>query len=117
MWKRQPLTDGKRKYTRADIWNKVFENLGLDITMPQGSIEKGNYAIENSPFKVTRNLSAAGTEVVGVLADLINDNVITLNEPSKEFIDTKNNQKIRSEAGRTIWDYMRPLLDFSAYGK
>ena len=64
--------------------------------MPEGSIEKGNYAIENSPFKVTRNLSAAGTEAVGVLADLINDGVITLEEPSKEAIEVKERRGLFS---------------------
>ena len=85
--------------------------------MPQGSIEHGNWEIENSPFKVTKKLSAVGTEVVGVLAGLINDGVITLDEPSKEAVKVNEERQIRSNVGRTVWDYMRPLLDFSAYGK
>ena len=103
---RQPTEDGKAKYTRADIWNKVFESLGLDIKMPQGSIEHGNWEIENSPFKVTRNLSTAGVEAVGVLAALINDNVITLDEPSKESIEVNEQKKVRQNVFQSIWNWL-----------
>ena len=96
LWKRQPLTDGKRKYTRADIWNKVFENLGLDIKMPQGSIEHGNWEIENSPFKVTKKLSPSNTETVGVAAALAKDGAYDLNQPSKEAIEVKKRQGLFS---------------------
>ena len=115
LWKRQPLTDGKRKYTRADIWNKVFENLGLDIKMPQGSIEHGNWEIENSPFKVTRNLSAAGTEAVGVLAGLINDGAITLEEPSVESIKINEQKKVRFSVLNIL--ERSGLIDLSHYRK
>jgi len=114
LWKRQPLIDNKRKYTRADIWNKVFENLGLDIKMPQGSIEKGNWEIENSPFKVTRNLSAAGTEVAGVLAGLVNDNVINLDEPSVESIKINEQKKVRLFFLDRL--HQSGILNLSAYG-
>ena len=113
LWKRQPIEDGKRKYTRADIWNKVFENLGLDIKMPQGSIEKGDWEIENSPFKVTKKLSPENTETVGVTSGLVKDGVIDLNQPSQESIKVNEDRQIRS----TVFDIIRPLMDFSAYGK
>tara|TARA_R100001082_G_scaffold89125_1_gene55599 strand:- start:49 stop:537 length:489 start_codon:yes stop_codon:yes gene_type:complete len=114
LWKRQPLIDNKRKYTRADIWNKVFENLGLDIKMPQSSIEKGNWEIENSPFKVTRNLSAAGTEVVGVLAGLVRDGVITFEEPSVESIKINEQKKVRLFFLDRL--HQSGILNLSAYG-
>ena len=112
---RQPIEDGKAKYTRADIWNKVFENLGLDIKMPQGSIEHGNWEIENSPFKVTKKLSPANTETVGVTAGLVKDEVIDLNEPSKESIEVNEQKKVRL----SILDRLHQsgILDLSAYGK
>ena len=93
---RQPTEDGKTKYTRADIWNKVFENLGLDIKMPQGSIEHGNWEIENSPFKVTKKLSPSNTETVGVAAALAKDGAYDLNQPSKEAIEVKKRQGLFS---------------------
>ena len=113
LFKRQPLIDGKAKYTRADIWNKVFENLGLDIKMPQGSIEHGYWAISASPFKVTKNLSAANVETVGVASGLVKDGVIDLNQPSKEAVKVNEDRQLRS----TVFDIIRPLIDFSAYGK
>ena len=109
LWKRQPLIDGKRQYTRADIWNKVFENLGLDIKMPQGSIEHGYWAISASPFKVTKNLSAANTETVGVVAGLVKDGVHDLNQPSKEAINVNKDREIRSNSFDTLWEYWRNL--------
>ena len=85
--------------------------------MPQGSIEHGYWAISASPFKVTKNLSAANVETVGVASGLVKDGVIDLNQPSKEAVKVNEERQIRSNVGRTVWDYMRPLLDFSAYGK
>ena len=64
--------------------------------MPQGSIEHGNWEIENSPFKVTKNLSAANTETVGVTSGLVKDGVIDLNQPSKEAIEVKKRQGLFS---------------------
>jgi hypothetical protein len=109
LWKRQPLIDGKRKYTRADIWNKVFENLGLDIKMPQGSIEHGYWAISASPFKVTKNLSAANVETVGVTSGLVKDGVIDLNQPSKESIKVNEEREIRSNSFNTLWEFWRNM--------
>jgi len=106
---RQPTEDGKTKYTRADIWNKVFENLGLDIKMPQGTIEHGNWEIENSPFKVTKKLSPANTECVGVAAALVKDGVCDLNQPSKEAEKSNKEKEIRSNSFNTLWEYWRNL--------
>ena len=115
LYERQPTLDGEKKYSRADIWNKVFENLGLDITMPQGSIEKGDWEIKNSPFKVTRNLSAANTEVVGVLASLVNDGVVDISAPSKESIRINEEKQVRRNVIQNFWnwipeDYTRALI-------
>ena len=115
LFKRQPLIDGKAKYTRADIWNKVFENLGLDIKMPQGSIEHGNWEIENSPFKVTKKLSPKNTETVGVVAGLVKDGAITLEEPSVESIKINEQKKVRFSV---LDSFERSgLIDLSHYRK
>ena len=114
---RQPLVEDKKQYTRRDIWNKYFESIGVDTVIPAGSIEKAVATIEKSPIKVTKKLSEPNEEIVGVVADLVNDNVIDLNEPSVESIKIKEESRIRSEVGATIWDIIRPLMDFSSYGK
>jgi len=105
---RQPLVEGKKQYTRRDIWNKYFESIGVDVVVPAGSIEKADATIEQSPLKVTRNLSEANKEVVGVLADLINDGVIDItNHQTPEAIKINEEKNIRSSVGSTIWEYMR----------
>ena len=114
---RQPLVEDKKQYTRRDIWNKYFESIGVDTVIPAGSIEKAVATIEQSPIKLTKKLSAPNEQIVGVVADLVNDNVIDLNEPSVESIKIKEESRIRSEVGATIWDIIRPLMDFSSYGK
>ena len=94
---RQPLVEGKKQYTRRDIWNKYFESIGVDVVIPAGSIENADATIEQSPLKVTRNLSEANKEVVGVLADLINDGVIDItNHQTPEAIKVEKKRGLFS---------------------
>ena len=94
---RQPLVEGKKQYTRRDIWNKYFESIGVDVVIPAGSIEKADATIEQSPLKVTKNLSEANKEVVGVLADLINDGVIDItNHQTPEAIKVEKKRGLFS---------------------
>ena len=94
---RQPLVEGKKQYTRRDIWNKYFESIGVDVVIPAGSIEKAAATIEQSPLTVTRNLSEANKEVVGVLADLINDGVIDItNHQTPEAIKVEKKRGLFS---------------------
>ena len=94
---RQPLVEGKKQYTRRDIWNKYFESIGVDVVIPAGSIEKADATIEQSPLKVTKNLSEANKEVVGVLADLINDGVIDItNHQTPEAIKVEKRRGLFS---------------------
>ena len=106
---RQPLVEGKKQYTRRDIWNKYFESIGVDVVIPAGSIEKADATIEQSPLKVTRNLSEANKEVVGVLADLINDGVIDItNHQTPEAIKV---EKKRGLFSHPFWTMPHPLAN------
>lgn len=94
---RQPLVEGKKQYTRRDIWNKYFESIGVDVVIPAGSIEKADATIEQSPLKVTKNYSEANKESIGVLADLINDGVIDItNHKTPEAIKVEKKRGLFS---------------------
>jgi len=94
---RQPLVEGKKQYSRRDIWNKYFESIGLDTVIPQGSIEKADYGIEQSPLKITRNYSEANKEAIGVLAELINDGAIDItNHKTPEAIKVEKKRGLFS---------------------
>ena len=94
---RQPLVEGKKQYSRRDIWNKYFESIGMDTVIPQGSIEKADYGIEQSPLKITRNYSEANKEAIGVLAELINDGAIDItNHKTPEAIKVEKKRGLFS---------------------
>ena len=94
---RQPLVEGKKQYTRRDIWNAYFESIGVDTVIPAGSIEKADATIEQSPLKVTKNYSEANKESIGVLADLINDGVIDItNHKTPEAIKVEKKRGLFS---------------------
>ena len=104
---RQPLVDGEQQYTRRDIWNAYFKSIGVDTVIPEGSIEKANATIEQSPLKVTRNYSEANKEAIGVLADLINDGVIDItNHQTPEAIKV---EKKRGLFSHPFWTMPHPL--------
>lgn len=47
IFKYQPTVNGKKKYTRRDIWNKYFESIGTNIQIPPDSVSYTNQDLEN----------------------------------------------------------------------
>ena len=83
--KYQPKTEGKRQYTRRDVWNKYFESIGFgENYLPAGTIEKAKYDIESSPIQVPDNLSEANSEVVACYSGMVQDGICVPGEPNEE---------------------------------
>ena len=83
--KYQPKTEGKRQYTRRDVWNKYFESIGFgENYLPAGTIEKAKYDIESSPIQVPDNLSEANSEVVACYSGMVQDGICVPGELNEE---------------------------------
>jgi hypothetical protein len=81
----------------------------MDTVIPQGSIEKADYGIEQSPLKITRNYSEANKEAIGVLAELINDGAIDITtQKSQEAIKV---EKKRGLFSHDFWTMPHPLAN------
>ena len=109
---RQPLVDGKKQYSKRDIWNKYFESIGAEVVIPEGSIQKADFGIENSPITVTRNLSDANKEVVGVLADLITEGIIDItNHQTEEYKRITEQEQVRTNFWHNFLNAPHPSAD------
>ena len=106
----QPKTEGKRQYTRRDVWNKYFESIGFgENYLPAGTIEKAKHDIESSPIQVPDNLSESNSEVVACYSGMVKDGICVPGEPNEEQKKVEKNNEIRSNVGRTLWEYWRNL--------
>ena len=114
LYNNQPLKGEDRQFSKRDFWNAYFESIGLGSIVKANEIDFSKYKVKKSTTKANIfRLSEEDQAKVGLYCELADEaDFIDKSKPSLEATRMNEEKQVRN----TVFDIIRPLLDFSAYG-